>query len=191
MVGAALPALELAAGVSFAAEQEAIEAARARTTTAPKTALVMVRMSVKLASPGCHSNCRSNLGGYCQAKALGQVQPVRCERRPIRLRPIGQVENSSASAPGAAYAPISKATPTSPDDPDVWRVRYDTIDRDGKISLRHCGRILHLGIGRAHTRVETICLIHNNEATISTRDTGEILAEFTLDPTRGYQRKNG
>ena len=54
-------------------------------------------------------------------------------------------------------------------------MRYDTIDRDGKISLRHSGRMLHLGIGRAHNRKEVICLIHNNEATVIT-DNGEVLA---------------
>lgn len=69
--------------------------------------------------------------------------------------------------------------------------RYDTIDHDGKISLRHSGRMLHLGIGRTHARVEIICLIHNNEAIISTRETGEIITEFTLNPAHGYLRKNG
>lgn len=93
--------------------------------------------------------------------------------------------------PGAAYALIPKAAPTPLDDANIWRVRYDTIDRDGKISLRHSGRMLHLGIGRAHARTEIIALIHNDHAIISTRDTGEIIADFTLDPTRGYQRKNG
>jgi len=83
-----------------------------------------------------------------------------------------------------------RASPTRPDDPDLWRVRYDTIDRDGKISRRHHGRMLHLGIGRAHARAEIICLIHNNDATVIS-DTGEILAEFTLNPAHGYQRKNG
>ncbi len=56
-------------------------------------------------------------------------------------------------------------------------------------------RLLHLGIGigtgRTHTRTEIICLIRNNEANITTRDIGEILAEFTLDPTLNHQRKNG
>lgn len=75
-----------------------------------------------------------------------------------------------------------KATPTPPDDPNIWRVRYDTIDHDGKITIRHSGRLLHLGIGRAHTRTEIIAPIHNNEAIISTRDTGEVIADFTLNP---------
>jgi transposase InsO family protein len=93
--------------------------------------------------------------------------------------------------PAFAYQLIPKATPTKPDDANIWRVRYDTIDRDGKISIRHSGRMLHLGIGRAHARTEIIALIHNDHAIISTRDTGETLADFTLDPTHGYQRKNG
>jgi transposase InsO family protein len=93
--------------------------------------------------------------------------------------------------PAFAYELIPKASPTPPDDPNIWRVRYDTIDNDGKITLRHHGRLLHLGIGRAHTRTEIICLVHNDNATIIALDTGELLAEFTLDPTKNYQRKNG
>ncbi|MFT8638024.1 MAG: integrase core domain-containing protein, partial [Pseudoclavibacter sp.] len=93
--------------------------------------------------------------------------------------------------PAFAYQLIPKTTPTRPNDTNVWRVRYDTVDRTGKITLRHSGRLLHLGIGRAHARTEIITLIHNTNATITARDTGEILAEFTLDPTHDYQRKNG
>lgn len=92
--------------------------------------------------------------------------------------------------PHFAYQLIPKATPTPPDDPGLWRVRYDTIDHSGKISLRHHGRMLHLGIGRAHARTEIICLIHNNDATITTHD-GTVLAEYVLNPTHDYQRKNG
>ena len=93
--------------------------------------------------------------------------------------------------PAFAYQLIPKAHPTTPDDPNIWRVRYDTIDNDGKITLRHTGRLLHLGIGRAHARTEIICLVHNDNATVIATNTGEILADFTLDPTHNYQRKNG
>jgi transposase InsO family protein len=92
--------------------------------------------------------------------------------------------------PSFAYQLIPKAAPVTPDDPDIWRVRYDTIDNDGKITLRHTSKLLHLGIGRAHARTEIICLVHNNDASIITQATGELIAEFTLDPTKTYQRKN-
>jgi hypothetical protein len=31
------------------------------------------------------------------------------------------------------------------------RVRTDRIDADGKLTLRHCGRLHHIGIGRDRT----------------------------------------
>ncbi|MGC5615559.1 integrase core domain-containing protein, partial [Georgenia sp. Z1491] len=93
--------------------------------------------------------------------------------------------------PAHAYQLIPPATPTPPGDPDLWRVRYDTVDRDGKISLRHSGRMLHLGIGRAHARTEITCLVHNDHATVLDASTGEILSEHTLNPAHTYQRKNG
>lgn len=68
--------------------------------------------------------------------------------------------------PEFAYQLIPKAAPTATDDPGLGRVRYDTIDNDGKITVRLAGRLLHLGIGRAHARTEIICLIHNLDATV-------------------------
>lgn len=93
--------------------------------------------------------------------------------------------------PEFAYQLIPQAVPVFPDDPNLWRVRYDTIDHSGKISIRHSGRLLHLGIGRAHARTEIICLVHNTDATVIHMTTGEILSEHALDPTRDYQPKNG
>lgn len=88
--------------------------------------------------------------------------------------------------PQFAYTLIPKATPTLGTDPDLWRVRYDTVDTHGKISLRHSGRLMHLGIGRAHARTEVIALIHNLNATVINLD-GTVLSEHTLNPTQGYQ----
>lgn len=51
------------------------------------------------------------------------------------------------------------------------------------------GRLLH--IGRAHARTEIICLVHNNDATVITLATGELLSEFTLNPDKNYKNKNG
>lgn len=93
--------------------------------------------------------------------------------------------------PAFAYQLIPKATPTRPEDPNIWRVRYDTVDNEGKITLRHTGKLLHAGIGRAHKRTEIICLVHNNDATIINLSTGELIAEFTLNPDKNYQTKNG
>lgn len=93
--------------------------------------------------------------------------------------------------PAFAYALIPKAAPVIPTDPDLWRVRYDTVDAHGKITLRYGNRMLHLGIGRPHARTEVIALIHNTDATVITLD-GTVLGEFDINPDRNYQpRKNG
>lgn len=84
---------------------------------------------------------------------------------------------------------IPKAAPSKPEHPDTWQVRYDIVSTNESISLRHAGTLLHLGIGRAHARTEIICLVHGTHATVITH-TGDVLAEFEIDPQKNYQRKN-
>ena len=90
--------------------------------------------------------------------------------------------------PAFAYTLIPKAAPTQPDDPNIWRVRYDTIDAGGKVSLRFANRMMHLGYGRAHARTAVIVLIHGLHATTITPD-GEVIAEHIINPNKGYQAK--
>lgn len=90
--------------------------------------------------------------------------------------------------PAFAYSLIPKAEPTTPTDQNLWRVRYDTIDTGGKVSLRYGNRMLHLGAGRAHARTEIIILIHNTEATIISLD-GTVLGDYTINPKQSYQPK--
>ncbi|MDX2025261.1 MAG: IS481 family transposase, partial [Microcella sp.] len=90
--------------------------------------------------------------------------------------------------PAFAYTLIPKAAPMQPDDPNIWRVRYDTIDAHGKVSLRFANRMMHLGYGRGLARTAVIVLIHGLYAITMTPD-GEVLAEHQIDPNKGYQAK--
>lgn len=90
--------------------------------------------------------------------------------------------------PAFAYSLIPKAAPTAPADPNLWRVRYDTIDPSGKISLRYGNRMLHLGVGRTHARTDIIILIHHHDATIIGLD-GTVLGDYKIDPKQSYQPK--
>ncbi|MFE5671329.1 hypothetical protein ACFQ58_06925, partial [Agromyces sp. NPDC056523] len=107
-------------------------------------------------------------------------------------------EINASTRPGAVHTPafayelIPKAVPTAPDDPNLWRVRYDRVDPGGKVSLRYANRMLHLGIGRSHAGTDVILLIHNHEATVIDPD-GTILTEHEIVPERTYQpaTKNG
>lgn len=89
--------------------------------------------------------------------------------------------------PALAYQRRPKAAPTSDTTPRHDRVREDTVDRDGKLTLRRAGRLHHIGIGRTHARTPVLMLIDDLHITIINKTTGELLRELTLDPTKDYQ----
>lgn len=47
----------------------------------------------------------------------------------------------------------------------------------------------HFGIGRAHKGRPVRLLIDHDDVLVADLNTGTILAELTIDPTRGYQAK--
>ena len=75
--------------------------------------------------------------------------------------------------------------PTATDTHD--RVRDDKIDNAGTVTLRHNGRLHHIGVGRTHAGTHVLLLVHDLDISIINAATGEILRELTLDPTRDYQ----
>jgi hypothetical protein len=89
--------------------------------------------------------------------------------------------------PAAAYQARPKATPTTSTAGTHDRIRYDRIDAQGKVTLRHDSRLHHIGIGRAHARTPVIMLIQDLHIRVVHALTGELLRELTLDPTKGYQ----
>lgn len=73
----------------------------------------------------------------------------------------------------------------------VWRIRYDRVDADGKISLRYAGRLRHLGIGRAYARQRVLLLVHDTDTMVIDRGAGSIIAEHTIDIDKNYQPSKG
>jgi len=53
--------------------------------------------------------------------------------------------------------------------------------------LRVNGRLHHIGIGRHHYRTRVLILAQDHHITVINAATGEVLRDFTLDPTRDYQ----
>jgi transposase InsO family protein len=103
------------------------------------------------------------------------------QRRPHRSLP-------HQATPATAYAARPKATPTPASRSDNHdRVRHDTIDTDGKLTLRVNGRLHHIGIGRTLARTPVIMLVHDLHVRVVHAATGELLRELIIDPTRDYQ----
>jgi transposase InsO family protein len=91
------------------------------------------------------------------------------------------------STPAVAYAARPKATPGSRDSDTHDRVRTDVIDTNGVVTLRHAGRLYHIGVGRTHARTHVIMLVQDLHIRIIDATTGELLRQLTLDPARNYQ----
>ncbi|MCV7234782.1 IS481 family transposase [Mycobacterium branderi] len=100
-------------------------------------------------------------------------------RRPHRSLP-------HHTTPATAYTARPKANPATPIDTHN-RVRTDRIDQFGKLTLRHAGRLHHIGLGRTHAGTRVLILVQDLNIRIINAATGALLRQLTLDPTRDYQ----
>lgn len=90
--------------------------------------------------------------------------------------------------PLQAYNTRTKARPATGALPAThFRVRQDKVDTNGKVTLRHNSRLHHIGIGRAHTGRAIKLPIADQNIRIIDQQTGQLIRELTLDPTRDYQ----
>jgi transposase InsO family protein/transposase-like protein len=91
--------------------------------------------------------------------------------------------------PLQAYSARIKARPTNAGALPTthFRVRQDKVDQGGRVTLRHNSRLHHIGIGRAHTGRTIKLLIADQNIRVIDQQTGELLRQLTLDPTRDYQ----
>jgi transposase InsO family protein len=90
--------------------------------------------------------------------------------------------------PAETYQALPKATPTLRDGERHWRIRFDTVDTNGTVTLRWAGRLRHLGIGRPWKQTPVTILTAGDEVLITTR-AGELIAEFALNPELDYHPK--
>jgi hypothetical protein len=78
--------------------------------------------------------------------------------------------------PSAAHQARPKATPPStPHSQPQPRVRRDIIDTSGTLTLRHNGRLHHIGVGRTHARTPILMLINGLNIRIIHATTGELI----------------
>lgn len=68
-----------------------------------------------------------------------------------------------------------------------WRIREDRIDDSGAVTVRYHSRLHHIGVGRAHKGTRVRLLIHNDHVRIINANTGELLRQLIINPTRDYQ----
>jgi transposase InsO family protein len=91
------------------------------------------------------------------------------------------------ATPAAAYAARPKATPGDRSADTHDRVRTDKIGSTGTVTLRHGGKLYHIGVGRAQAGTEILLLVQDLHVRIVAAATGGLLRELTLNPNRNYQ----
>ncbi|PCC28856.1 hypothetical protein CIK76_09050 [Glutamicibacter sp. BW80] len=89
--------------------------------------------------------------------------------------------------PYLRYTATAKAVP-KPLPKDERRIRTDTVDKDGKLTLRYGGQLRHLGMGRTYSGVPVRMLIDDRDVTVINRKTGEIIRYFKIEPSKNYQK---
>jgi transposase InsO family protein len=89
--------------------------------------------------------------------------------------------------PIEAFTARTKAHPRlTPITVDGYRIRHDRIDRTGKITIRYKGRLHHIGLGRKHAGRTVAVLIAGRDIRVLD-NTGQLIRQLELDPTRDYQ----
>jgi hypothetical protein len=90
------------------------------------------------------------------------------------------------TTPAVAYHASPKATPATTTTTSHYRIRYDRIDKTGRITLRRAGKLHHLHIAAAHRGTRVLAIADDTTITTIALDTGEILATHTINPDRNY-----
>ena len=90
--------------------------------------------------------------------------------------------------PIEAFKARGKAVPHGPKiDVAGYRVLRNRVDSGGRISIKYRARQYHVGIGKQFRGVRVIVLVAGTKIKVLQSD-GTPLRNFTLDPTRDYQR---
>jgi transposase InsO family protein len=102
-------------------------------------------------------------------------------RRPHRSLP-------HRATPAARYDSLPKAVPGESRDPETHdRVRHDRVDKAGSVTIRHNGRLHHIGIGRTYEGTFVILLVQDLHIRVLNAITGELLRDLILNPNTDYQ----
>jgi len=102
-------------------------------------------------------------------------------RRPHRSLP-------HRATPAARYNTLPKALPGESRDPDTHdRVRHDRVDKAGSVTIRHNGRLHHIGVGRTNQGTCVIMLVQDLHIRVVNAITGELLRDLILNPNTDYQ----
>jgi hypothetical protein len=99
---------------------------------------------------------------------------------------------TAPTAPCRQAPPPHRPTPPYPKPPaglptgEHFRIRHDTVDQFGKLTLRYASRLRHLGIGRDHAGTKVLILV--TTVTVVSKTHHRVLSSHRIEPDRNYWR---
>lgn len=134
-----------------------------------------------------HQTLKKWLAKQRRARTLSALQ-TQLDRFRIYYNTIRPHRALGRRTPAQAFAARTKATPRRPGItvPAQHRVRRDRIDSGGNVTLRYQSKLRHLGVGRRYAGTRVMLLVADRDVRVINED-GELLAEFTINPTKDYQ----
>jgi transposase InsO family protein len=133
-----------------------------------------------------HRTLKLWLGGRPRPPTIAQAQHL--------LDTFGAIYNTQRphrahhprATPQTAYLARPKATPQQ--GTEHFRIRHDTVDQFGKLTLRYGSRLHHLGIGRHHAGTPVLILVATQTITVISKTGHQLIASHHIDPDRNYWR---
>ena len=119
------------------------------------------------------------------AKDLKELQRQLDEFRAIynSRRPHKALEMRT---PQSSYEATVKATPKAAKDKEHYRVRHDSVDQFGKLSLRRAGKMHHLGVGVENQFRKVYVIVDHYKVSVVEKKSGEVLSKHVIEPNRTY-----
>ncbi|MDY6996907.1 MAG: integrase core domain-containing protein, partial [Actinomycetota bacterium] len=91
-----------------------------------------------------------------------------------------------SATPHTVYHALPKAHPAGAT--EHFRIRHDTVDQFGKLTLRYGSRLHHLGIGREHAHTPVLILVATQTVTVISKTTHHLIGSHHIDPDHNYWR---
>jgi transposase InsO family protein len=133
-----------------------------------------------------HQTLKKHLRALPTAHSIAELQTQLDEFSTYynTIRPHRAVDRRT---PLQAFDARPKAFPTGHLIPPHYRVRHDTIDAAGVITIRYNSRLHHIGLSKHRTGTKVTVLIDDLNIRVLDRNTGTLIRKLVLDPTRDYQ----
>jgi len=132
-----------------------------------------------------HQTLKKWLSQQRPAKNLSELQRQLDEFKSVynTQRPHRALEMKT---PQRAYEATIKATPKVAKEKEHYRVRHDSVDKFGKLSLRRAGIMHHLGVGIEQRHKKVFIIVDHYKVSVVEKKTGEVLSRHEIQPGRSF-----